>query len=108
MATIRWGIIGCGDVTEVKSGPALYKTPNSELVAVMRRSADKARDYAVRHGVPKWYDQADVLIDDPDVDAVYIATPPTPTLTTRPKSPKPANLFTSKSQWRATTASAWR
>ena len=76
MATIRWGIIGCGDVTEVKSGPALYKTPNSKLVAVMRRDADKARDYAARHGVPKWYDQADALIADPDVDAVYIATPP--------------------------------
>ena len=76
MATIRWGIIGCGDVTEVKSGPALYKTRDSELVAVMRRDADKARDYAARHGVPKWYDQADALIADPDVDAVYIATPP--------------------------------
>ena len=76
MATIRWGIIGCGDVTEVKSGPALYKTPDSELVAVMRRDADKARDYAARHSVPKWYDQADALIADPDVDAVYIATPP--------------------------------
>ena len=76
MATIRWGIIGCGDVTEVKSGPALYKTPDSELVAVMRRDADKARDYAVRHSVPRWYDQADALIGDPDVDAVYIATPP--------------------------------
>ena len=76
MATIRWGIIGCGDVTEVKSGPALYKTPDSELVAVMRRDADKARDYAARHSVPKWYDQADALIGDPAVNAVYIATPP--------------------------------
>ena len=76
MATIRWGIIGCGDVAEVKSGPALYKTRDSELVAVMRRNAAKARDYAVRHGVPKWYDRADALIGDPDVDAVYIATPP--------------------------------
>ena len=76
MATIRWGIIGCGDVTEVKSGPALYKTRDSELVAVMRRNADKARDYAVRHRVPRWYDQADALIGDPDINAVYIATPP--------------------------------
>lgn len=76
MATIRWGIIGCGDVTEVKSGPALYKTRGSELVAVMRRDADQARDYAARHKVPKWYDQADALIGDSDVDAVYIATPP--------------------------------
>ena len=74
--TIRWGIIGCGDVTEVKSGPALQKVEGSELVAVMRRSADKARDYAERHGVPHWYSDADELIADPRVNALYIATPP--------------------------------
>jgi predicted dehydrogenase len=76
MRTIRWGIIGCGDVTEVKSGPGFQKAVNSELVAVMRRNGELARDYAQRHGVPRWYDDAEALIDDPDVDAVYIATPP--------------------------------
>jgi len=76
MEKIRWGIIGCGDVTEVKSGPAFYKIEGSELVAVMRRDGDKARDYAQRHQVPRWYDQADALIADAEVDAVYIATPP--------------------------------
>ena len=76
MQKIRWGIIGCGDVTEVKSGPAFYKVDDSELVAVMRRDPDKARDYATRHNVPKWYAQADALIADEEVDAVYIATPP--------------------------------
>lgn len=74
--TIRWGIIGCGNVTEVKSGPALQKARGSALVAVMRRNGDLARDYARRHDVPKWYDDADALIHDPDVDAVYVATPP--------------------------------
>jgi predicted dehydrogenase len=74
--TIRWGIIGCGDVTEVKSGPGFQKAENSSLVAVMRRNGRLARDYARRHGVPKWYDDADALIQDPEVDAVYIATPP--------------------------------
>lgn len=73
---VRWGIIGCGDVTEVKSGPAFQKIHNSELVAVMRRTGDCAKDYAERHGVPKWYDDADLLINDPEVDAIYIATPP--------------------------------
>ena len=73
---VRWGIIGCGDVTEVKSGPAFQKVENSELVAVMRRTGELAKDYAERHHVPKWYDDADALIHDPDVDAVYIATPP--------------------------------
>jgi predicted dehydrogenase len=73
---IRWGIIGCGDVTEVKSGPGFQKAEGSDLVAVMRRDAAKARDYAERHSVPRWYDRADDLIADPAVDAVYIATPP--------------------------------
>ena len=73
---IRWGIIGCGDVTEVKSGPGFQKANNSALVAVMRRSADKAADYAKRHNVARWYDDAQKLINDPEVDAVYVATPP--------------------------------
>lgn len=76
MKQIRWGIIGCGNVTEVKSGPAFQKIEGSSLVAVMRRNGEKARDYAQRHGVPRWYADADKLIHDPEVDAVYIATPP--------------------------------
>ncbi len=72
----RWGIIGCGDVTEVKSGPGFQKADGSGLVAVMRRDLAKAQDYARRHGVPRAYDHADALINDPEVDAVYIATPP--------------------------------
>ena len=55
MKTIRWGIIGCGNVTEVKSGPGFQKADNSALVAVMRRDGALAADYARRHGVPKWY-----------------------------------------------------
>lgn len=73
---IRWGIIGCGDVCEVKSGPAFQKTAGSTLAAVMRRAPEKAADYAKRHGVAKWYSDAGELIADPEVDAVYIATPP--------------------------------
>jgi predicted dehydrogenase len=73
---IKWGIIGCGDVTEVKSGPAFNKVPGSSLVAVMRRNTAKAKDYAERHGVPKWYDDAYKLIADPEVNAIYVATPP--------------------------------
>lgn len=76
MHTIRWGIIGCGNVTEVKSGPGFQKARHSALVAVMRRDGALAADYARRHNVPRWYDQAEDLIHDPEVDAVYIATPP--------------------------------
>lgn len=76
MDQIKWGIIGCGNVTEVKSGPAFNKVKNSQLVAVMRRDAALAADYASRHGVPKWYSNPDDLINDPDINAIYIATPP--------------------------------
>lgn len=76
MKKIKWGMIGCGNVTEKKSGPAFSKVPHSSLVAVMGRSAEKAADYAQRHGVPKWYTSVDDLINDPEVNAVYIATPP--------------------------------
>jgi len=76
MKHVRWGIVGCGAVTELKSGPAFSKVPDSSLVAVMRRDGARARDYAERHGVPRWYDDAHALIHDDQVDAVYIATPP--------------------------------
>ena len=73
---IRWGIVGCGDVTEVKSGPAYQKTDGFELIAVMRRDCEKAQDFAHRHGIAKVFADANALIADPEVDAVYIATPP--------------------------------
>lgn len=73
---VRWGIIGVGDVCEVKSAPAMQKIPSSKLIAVMRRNAAKAADYAERHHVPKWYSDAGDLINDPEVNAIYIATPP--------------------------------
>jgi len=74
--TVNWGIIGCGDVCEVKSGPAFNKVANSKLVAVMRRHIDKAKDFAQRHGVPKYYGDAAELVNDAEVNAIYIATPP--------------------------------
>jgi len=73
---VKWGILGAGDVCEVKSAPAMQKVKGSELVAVMRRNGEKAKDYAERHGVGKWYDSAEELIQDPEVNAIYIATPP--------------------------------
>jgi predicted dehydrogenase len=76
MKTIRWGIIGCGDVTEIKSGPGFAKADRSTLVAVMRRNAALAEDYARRHGVPRWHADAQAIIGADDIDAVYIATRP--------------------------------
>jgi 1,5-anhydro-D-fructose reductase (1,5-anhydro-D-mannitol-forming) len=76
MKTIRWGIIGVGDVCEVKSGPAFQKAPGSELVAVMRRDGAKAEDFARRHGVANWSSVASDLLESEQIDAIYIATPP--------------------------------
>ena len=73
---VHWGMIGCGDVTEKKSGPAFSKIENSRLLAVMSRTPERAKDYASRHGIPRWYSRADDLINDPEINAVYIATPP--------------------------------
>lgn len=76
MKTIRWGMIGCGAVTEVKSGPGLYKSRNSSLLAVTSAELAQSRSYAARHGVAKVYATAEELVQDPEIDAVYIATPP--------------------------------
>jgi len=73
---IKWGFIGCGEVTEKKSGPAFKLIPGSTITAVMSRNPERARSYAERHGIRRWYSDAQELLNDPDVNAVYIATPP--------------------------------
>lgn len=88
MATIRWGMIGCGAVAEVKSGPGFYKADNSNLVAVTSADVAMTRSFAERHGVPKAYETTEQLVADADVDAVYVATPPS--------SHKPLSLLVAK------------
>ncbi len=99
MEEIRWGMIGAGSVTELKSAPAFSKVPHSRLVAVMRRDGAKAEDYARRHGVPLWTTSADALIGDPQVNAVYVATPPPPMQIMPFRPCGPANRSTSKNPW---------
>ncbi|ARA92417.1 hypothetical protein AWN76_004035 [Rhodothermaceae bacterium RA] len=74
--TVRWGLIGAGDVAEHKGGPALYTASHSRLVAVMSRREERARSFAERHGADRYYTDLDALLADEEVDAVYIATPP--------------------------------
>jgi predicted dehydrogenase len=76
LQTVRWGMIGCGSVCEVKSGPGFYKAERSSLLAAASSDPARTRSYAARPGVPRVYDTAEALVQDPDVDAVYIATPP--------------------------------
>lgn len=73
---MNWGFIGCGSVTEIKSGPAYQQTEGFNVVAVMRRDIEKLNDYAKRHNIEKTFTDADALINDATIDAVYIATPP--------------------------------
>ena len=73
---LRWGIIGCGDVAENKGGPALYQVEGSQLIAVMRRDVEKARDFAQRHGAKRYYRTVEELLKDEEINAVYVATPP--------------------------------
>lgn len=76
MEAVQWGIIGCGNVTEVKSGPAFNKVNHSTLVAVTRRDPVKLADYAKRHGVPMTFLVPSELIASDAINAIYIATPP--------------------------------
>jgi hypothetical protein len=81
-STISWGIVGLGDVTQIKSGPPFWKCDGSELVAVMRRTPGKAKEFAAK--VPKsknnqecmGYDNLDDFLSHPGLEAVYVATRP--------------------------------
>ncbi len=74
--SVRWGFIGCGEATRRKSGPAFPLIPGSSVHAVMSRNAEKARSYANENNIPHWYTDAQQLVDDPEVNAIYVATPP--------------------------------
>lgn len=73
---ICWGLLGTGDVTKIKSGPGLYKNPNSILEGVYNRTKEKAMQFAFRHGVPKVFDSVEEMLKDEYIDIIYIATPP--------------------------------
>lgn len=73
---INWGIIGCGKVVQNKVGFSFNRVSNSKLYAVMRRDLNSAKDSANRLNATKWYDDIDKLLDDSNIDAIYIATPP--------------------------------
>lgn len=74
--SVKWGFIGCGEATERHAIPAFSALPEAEIVAVMSRTQSHARDFAHKHHIRRWYNDAQNLVTDPDIDAVYIATPP--------------------------------
>ena len=73
---LKYGIIGCGDVVERKSGPSIQLAERSEIAGAMRRDREKARSYAEANHVPIWSDDAQDVIEHADVNIVYVATPP--------------------------------
>jgi predicted dehydrogenase len=75
MKKIRWGLIGCGDIATKRVAPALRDLPNCELVAASRARADLAEPFARQFGAGKWYADWQDLVADPEIDAVYVATP---------------------------------
>jgi 1,5-anhydro-D-fructose reductase (1,5-anhydro-D-mannitol-forming) len=72
---VRWGIIGLGDIAERNFVPAVAAAADTELVSVVSRSMSKAQAFAAKHRVTRAYDSLDSMLADPDLDAVYIATP---------------------------------
>ena len=73
---IRWGMVGCGSVAMTKSAPSYQRVVGSELVAVSSRRTDAAREYARDHGVDLVFEDPFEMIRSPEVDAIYVATPP--------------------------------
>lgn len=75
MKTLRWGIIGAGDIVKKRVAPAINDLPDNELIAVARSRAELAEASAKELGARRWYaDWREMLADD-EIDAVYIATP---------------------------------
>ncbi|MBN2625627.1 MAG: Gfo/Idh/MocA family oxidoreductase [Spirochaetales bacterium] len=75
MNSVKWGLIGCGDISRKRVAPALAAASGSELTAVARKDASLAESFAREFGVDRWYaDWRDLLKDD-EIEAVYIATP---------------------------------
>jgi len=74
--TIVWAVIGAGRVCEKKSMPAMNRIPHSCVKTVMRRDAAACKDFAFRHNIPNWTLNSKDIFNDPEINAVYIATPP--------------------------------
>jgi predicted dehydrogenase len=73
--TVRFGLIGCGNISRKRVAPALRDSSLCELVAVNRAQTDKAEAFAKEFGARRWYADWRELLDDKEIDAVYVATP---------------------------------
>jgi len=72
---VGWGLLGCGDVARKRVAPALRDLDNCELAAVSRADAARAESFAAEFGARRWHADWRRLVEDPEVEAVYVATP---------------------------------
>jgi D-xylose 1-dehydrogenase (NADP+, D-xylono-1,5-lactone-forming) len=75
MRRLKWGVLGCADIGLRAMVPALQAGCNCEVVAVASRDAERARQVAARLGLHHTYGDYQSLVEDPDVEAVYIPLP---------------------------------
>jgi 1,5-anhydro-D-fructose reductase (1,5-anhydro-D-mannitol-forming) len=73
--TLRWGIVGPGNIADREMAPAMAADANSRLVAVVARDAEKGAAFASKHGAEWSSTDYDAMLARPDVDAVLITTP---------------------------------
>ena len=72
---IRWGVISTANIGRAAVNPAIQASANGELVAVASRDAERAQLFAEKHGIPGHYGSYQALLDDQEIDAVYIPLP---------------------------------
>jgi len=70
----KWGVMGCGNIAG-QFATSLQTVSGAILYAVASRSAEKAFNFGEKHKALKTYDSYEMLVKDPEVDAIYIATP---------------------------------
>ena len=75
MQPVNWGIISASGFTRERSGPAFMKAKNAVFTAVGSRDLTKAQEFASELGIPKAYGSYQEVLDDPDIEAVYIPLP---------------------------------
>src|SRR5688572_12941890 len=75
MGSLKWGLIGCGDIAQKRVAPALRNLPNCQLRAITRFQAGLAQSFANEFGARRWYRSCNELLADKEIEAVYIATP---------------------------------
>ena len=74
-AVLRWGVVSTANIGRAAVIPAIQAAANGRLVAVASRSHDRAAAFAAEHDIPRHHGRYEALLDDPEIDAVYVPLP---------------------------------